>query len=210
MIKSNDLFNKIDWEKGNGIVPIVVQSEEKEVLTLGYMNKEALERTLKSRNVFYYSRTKNRIRMKGEISGNFQFLKDIKLDCDNDALLLTVEQIGPACHLGTKSCFSEEVELPKEEGKIDYSYSVLQELENVIKTRKSNPDEKSYTSFLFKEGKEKIFKKFGEEAVEVLVAENRERRIYETADMLYHLLVVLSYEDIDFSEILKELKGRRK
>jgi phosphoribosyl-ATP pyrophosphohydrolase/phosphoribosyl-AMP cyclohydrolase len=210
MIKSNDLFNRIDWEKGNGIVPIVVQNEEKDVLTLGYMNKEALERTLKSRNVFYYSRTKNRIRMKGEISGNFQFLKDIRLDCDNDALILTVEQIGPACHFGTKSCFTEKVELPKEEGKIDYSYSILQELENVIKTRKDNPDEKSNTSFLFKESKEKIFKKFGEEAVEVLVAENRERRIYETADMLYQLLVVLSYEGIDFSEILKELKGRRK
>jgi phosphoribosyl-ATP pyrophosphohydrolase/phosphoribosyl-AMP cyclohydrolase len=210
MINSNDFLNKIDWEKGNGVVPIIVQNEEKDVLTLGYMNKEALEKTLKTRNVFYFSRTKGRIRMKGEISGNFQFLKDIRLDCDNDALLLTVEQIGPACHLGTQSCFSEKVDLPEEEGKIDYSYSVLQELENVIKSRKNNPDEKSYTSFLFKEGREKIFKKFGEEAVEVLVAENRERRIYETADMLYHLLVVLSYEDIDFSEILKELKRRRK
>lgn len=210
MIKSDDLFNKIDWEKGNGIIPIVVQNEEKEVLTLGYMNKKALENTLKTRNVFYYSRTKNRIRMKGEISGNFQFLKNIKLDCDNDALLLTVEQIGPACHLGSKSCFNEDVDLPKKQETIDYSYSILQELENVIKSRKENPDEKSYTSFLFKEGKEKIFKKFGEEAVEVLVAENRERRIYETADMLYHLLVVLNFEGIEFSEILKELKGRRK
>lgn len=210
MIKSDDLFNKIDWEKGNGIIPIVVQNEEKEVLTLGYMNKKALENTLKTRNVFYYSRTKNRIRMKGEISGNFQFLKNIKLDCDNDALLLTVEQIGPACHLGSKSCFNEDVDLPEKQETIDYSYSILQELENVIKSRKENPDEKSYTSFLFKEGKEKIFKKFGEEAVEVLVAENRERRIYETADMLYHLLVVLNFEGIEFSEILKELKGRRK
>ncbi|RLF75465.1 bifunctional phosphoribosyl-AMP cyclohydrolase/phosphoribosyl-ATP pyrophosphatase [Thermococci archaeon] len=193
------------------MVPVIVQSVDGEVLTLAYMNEEALRKTLETGYAHYYSRTQKRIRMKGEVSGNVQKVKEIKIDCDNDALLLIVEQVGVACHTGNYSCFYRKLGEPeKEVGGIDYSLTVLRELEEVIKQRKENPKEGSYTSKLFKEGKEKIYKKFGEEAVEVLVAEERERIIYETADLLYHLLVLLAYNGISLGEVMKELRRRRR
>jgi len=203
------IIDKLDWEKNNGLIPVIVQNLDGDVLTLGYTNKEALNKTLETRYVHYYSRSKERIRMKGETSGNYQILKEIYVDCDNDTLLLKVEQIGPACHLGTKSCFREINQIDElPESNIDYSLDFLNQLKEIIKDRKKNPKEGSYTTYLFNEGKEKIYKKFGEEAVEVLVAPNRERTIYETADMIYHLLVLLTYEGIDISEIVQELKRR--
>lgn len=206
---NEELIDKIDWEKNNGLIPVIVQNTDGEVLTLGYMNKEALNKTLETKLTHYYSRSKNRIRMKGETSGNYQKLKEIYIDCDNDTLLLKVEQIGAACHLGTKSCFREVEKINDiQESTIDYSLDILNELKEVIKDRKTNPKEGSYTNYLFSEGKEKIYKKFGEEAVEVLVAPNRERIIYETADMIYHLLVLLAYEDIELGEVMQELKKR--
>ncbi|MFA6639982.1 MAG: bifunctional phosphoribosyl-AMP cyclohydrolase/phosphoribosyl-ATP diphosphatase HisIE, partial [Defluviitoga tunisiensis] len=189
MFDYKSIIENIDWNKNNGLVPVIIQDLDGTVLTLGYMNKEALNKTLETNLVHYYSRSKNRIRMKGETSGNYQKVKETYIDCDNDTLLIKVEQIGAACHLGTKSCFRkiEEIEqLP--ESTVDYSLDFLNELKETIKDRKNNPKEESYTSYLFKEGKEKIYKKFGEEAVEVLVAPNRERIIYETADLIYHLL----------------------
>jgi phosphoribosyl-ATP pyrophosphohydrolase/phosphoribosyl-AMP cyclohydrolase len=206
----NELIKQVNWEKSE-IVPVIVQSVDGEVLTLAYMNEEALRKTLETGYAHYYSRSQKRIRMKGEVSGNVQKVKEIKIDCDSDALLLIVEQVGVACHTGNRSCFYRKLgELEREVGGIDYSLTVLRELEEVIKQRKENPKEGSYTSKLFKEGKEKIYKKFGEEAVEVLVAEERERIIYETADLLYHLLVLLAYNEISLSEVMKELRGRRK
>ena len=208
---NSELIEKVAWNKNNGLVPVIVQNLDGEVLTLGYMNKEALNKTLNTRLVHYYSTSKNRIRMKGETSGNYQKLKEIYIDCDNDALLLKVEQIGVACHLGTKSCFREIEKLNNiQESSIDYSLDILNELKEVVKDRKNNPKEGSYTTYLFKEGKEKIYKKFGEEAVEVLVAPTKERIIYETADMIYHLLVLLTYENIELGEIMQELKKRHK
>ncbi|MDK2983081.1 MAG: phosphoribosyl-AMP cyclohydrolase / phosphoribosyl-ATP pyrophosphohydrolase [Thermococcaceae archaeon] len=205
------LLEKVDWKKNNGVVPVIVQDTKGEVLTLAYMNKEALEKTIKTGYAHYYSRSQKRIRMKGEISGNVQKVREIRIDCDNDALLLIVEQVGVACHTGNYSCFYRKLGEPeKTEKEIDYSLTILRELEELIKERKKAPREKSYTSLLFKEGKEKIYKKFGEEAIEVLVADKRENIIYETADLLYHLLVLLAYNEISLGEVMNELRRRRK
>ncbi len=206
-----NLSDKIDWKKSGGIVPVIIRDTNKEVLTLGYMNREALEKTLETGLVHYYSRSKKRIRMKGEVSGNVQKVKEIKVDCDNDALLITVEQKGAACHTGHYSCFYRKLGEPESsKNNIDYSLNVLKELEITIKKRKENMPEGSYTASLFREGKEKIYKKFGEEAVEVIVAETKNRIIYETADLLYHLLVLLSFNEITLSEVMNELNSRRK
>jgi len=209
MLDYEQIIDKLDWEKNNGLIPVIVQALDGDVLTLGYTDKEALSKTLETGYVHYYSRSKERIRMKGETSGNYQKLKEVYVDCDNDTLLLKVDQIGPACHLGTKSCFRKLEQIDKlPESNIDYSLDFLNQLKEIIKDRKKNPKEGSYTTYLFNEGKEKIYKKFGEEAVEVLVAPNRERTIYETADMIYHLLVLLTYEGIDIGEVVQELKKR--
>ncbi|MGY4687276.1 bifunctional phosphoribosyl-AMP cyclohydrolase/phosphoribosyl-ATP diphosphatase HisIE [Petrotoga sp. DB-2] len=209
MLDYKQIIDKLDWEKNNGLIPVIVQGLDGDVLTLGYTDKEALSKTLETGYVHYYSRSKERIRMKGETSGNYQKLKEVYVDCDNDTLLLKVDQTGPACHLGTKSCFRKLEQIDKlPESNIDYSLDFLNQLKEIIKDRKKNPKEGSYTTYLFNEGKEKIYKKFGEEAVEVLVAPNRERTIYETADMIYHLLVLLTYEGIDIGEVVQELKKR--
>ena len=205
------LIEKVNWEKSNGIVPVIVQSTEGEVLTLAYMNREALKKTLETGYAHYYSKSQRRIRMKGEVSGNVQKVKEIRVDCDNDALLLIVEAHGPACHTGNRSCFYRKLGEPENTvGGVDYSLTILRELEELIKQRKEKPVEGSYTSKLFAEGKEKIYKKFGEEAIEVLVAEGREKIIHETADLLYHLLVLLVHNGISLGEVMKELRRRRR
>ncbi len=201
--------DRMDWEKMNGLIPQIVQDETGAVLTLGYANREALRKTLETGLVHYFSRSKNRIRMKGEESGNYQKLKGISADCDNDALLLTVEQRGNACHTGKYSCFSSgRAEARKET--TDRSPAILQELEETIEERKRSASEDSYTSYLFKGGKEKIYKKFGEEAVEVLVAETKDQTVYEAADMIYHFIVLLHYNGIKFEDVVQELGRRRK
>ncbi len=208
---AESLLDAVDWEKSRGLVPVVVQDMEGEVLTLAYMNREALKLTLETGYAHYYSRSKRRIRMKGEVSGNVQRVKEIRIDCDSDALLLKVVPRGPACHTGNYSCFYRKLGEVESEGEgIDYSLAVFRELEELVKSRKRELPEGSYTTQLFLEGKEKIYKKFGEEAVEVLIAEKRERIISEVADMLYHLLVLLSYHDISLGEIMAELRRRRK
>ena len=210
-MRMKGLIEKVNWEKSNGIVPVVVQSMEGEVLTLAYMNREALKKTLETGYAHYYSKSQRRIRMKGEVSGNVQKVKEIRVDCDNDALLLIVEAHGPACHTGNRSCFYRKLGEPENTvGGVDYSLTILRELEELIKRRKEKPVEGSYTSKLFAEGKEKIYKKFGEEAIEVLVAEGREKIIHETADLLYHLLVLLVHNGISLGEVMKELRRRRR
>lgn len=205
-----ELIEKVDWEKNGGIVPVVVQDTKGEVLTLAYLDREALRRTLETGYAHYYSRSQKRVRMKGEVSGNTQRVKEIRIDCDNDALLLIVEQKGVACHTGNYSCFYRKLGEPERVLPMDYSLTILRELEELIRKRKENPVEGSYTSRLFKEGRERIYKKFGEEAIEVLVAETREGLIYETADMLYHLLVLLAYNEVSLGEVMAELRRRRK
>ena len=196
--------------KFEGIMPVIVQDfETRKVLTLGYMNEEAYRKSIETGLMHYYSRSKQRIRMKGEASGNIQEIKDIMIDCDGDSLLFLVGQKGPACHLGTKSCF-REFGKPAGRSDIDYSMEVLLELESLIDKIRKNPRQNSYTTELFESGEENIKKKVGEEAVEAILAQGRDRIIYETADLFYHLLVYLSYEEVKLSDIMNELSKRRK
>ncbi|WP_337860553.1 bifunctional phosphoribosyl-AMP cyclohydrolase/phosphoribosyl-ATP diphosphatase HisIE [Ferroplasma sp.] len=188
---------------------MVQEFETKEVLTLGYMNQEAYNKSIETGLMHYYSRSKARIRMKGEASGNIQEIKDVMVDCDNDSLLFLVKQKGSACHLGTKSCF-RELGTAVKKGDIDYSMEVIIELESLINKRKEEPKTNSYTTELFQSGEENIKKKVGEEAVETILAHGKDRIIYETADLFYHLLVYLSFEGIKLSDIMNELSKRRK
>ncbi|ASJ04773.1 bifunctional phosphoribosyl-AMP cyclohydrolase/phosphoribosyl-ATP diphosphatase HisIE [Thermococcus barossii] len=208
-MRVDKLIGEVNWEKNGGIVPVVVQDTKGEVLTLAYMDREALRKTLETGYAHYYSRSQGRIRMKGEVSGNVQRVKEVRIDCDSDALLLIVEQRGAACHTGNYSCFYRKLGEPERVLPVDYSLTILRELEELIRARKQKPVEGSYTSRLFEEGRERIYKKFGEEAIEVLVAETRGRLIYETADMLYHLLVLLVYNDVALGEVMAELRRRR-
>ncbi len=203
------LLDSIDWNKMDGVVPVVVQDTQGKVLTLAYMDKEALRKTLGSGLAHYYSRSRGRLWMKGEVSGNIQRVKEIRIDCDNDTLLLTVEPHGPACHTGNYSCFYRKLGEPLQRGEIDYSLSILKKLEAIIEKRKFERKEGSYTSKLFSLGRERIYKKFGEEAIEVLVADSKERIIEETADLLYHLLVLLSFNNVSLGEVMAELRRRR-
>ena len=209
----DEMLDKIDWQKCGGLVPVVVQESSGKVLTLAYMNRDALKHTVKTGYAHYYSRSKKRVRMKGEVSGNVQRVKEIFVDCDNDALLLKVDQKGVACHTGHKSCFYKKLgEVDEAEGSdgLDYSLVILKELEEIVRDRKEHPRKNSYTSTLFESGRERICKKVGEEAVEVIVARNREELVREVADLLYHLIVLLVHDGIELSEVMKELRGRRK
>lgn len=192
---------KIDFEKGNGLVPAIVQHAlTKDVLMLGFMNKEAYEKSLKENKVCFYSRTKKRIWMKGETSGNFLNIKAIKVDCDNDTLLIKAIPMGKTCHTGMSTCF----------GDFD-NKSFLYLLEDVIKQRQASPSKSSYTSKLFAEGIDRIVQKVGEETIELLIEaknESKENIVNETADLLYHLLVLLRKKDIEFVEVEKKLSDR--
>ena len=188
----------------DGLIPAVVQdSHTREVLTVAYMNKEALQLTLERRETYLWSRSRQQLWHKGETSGNTQRVMKVSLDCDDDAVLVEVEPLGPACHTGSYSCFGVE---PGLEG-------VLQELYSVIEGRKENRPESSYTAYLFNSGLDKILKKVGEEATETIVAaknEDSQRLVSETGDLIYHLLVLLVERGVTLDEISRELKGRRK
>lgn len=200
----------VRWGK-DGLVPVVTQGTDGDVLTLAYVDRDALVKTLDTGHAHYFSRSKNRIRMKGETSGNIQKIKKIRLDCDEDSLLFIVEQEGDACHKGEKTCFHKELsdEIKVAKGGIDYSLQIMKELEAVIMKRKAEPVEDSYTCKLFRDGREKIYKKAGEELIEVLIAEKREDIIYESADLIYHLMVLLAYNDIELADVMEELNRRR-
>ncbi len=175
---------------------------------LGYMNEESLKKTIETGTTWFWSREKQRLWNKGETSGNIQKVKEIRLDCDNDALLVLVEQKGVACHTGHLSCFFQEL-YSKEE----YTRFHLDTLYEIILSRKLNPTESSYTSRLFKEGKEKILKKIGEEAVEVLLAgmkEDCDDFIYEVSDLFYHTLVLMADLGITPQDIYRELERRHR
>src|SRR5438552_6437382 len=199
----NDIFENAKFGP-DGLIPAVVQdSHTREVLTVAYMNKEALQLTLERRETYLWSRSRQQLWHKGETSGNTQRVMKVSLDCDDDAVLVEVEPLGPACHTGSYSCFSVE---PGLEG-------VLQELYSVIEVRKENRPEGSYTAYLFNSGLDKILKKVGEEATETIVAaknEDSQRLVSETGDLIYHLLVLLVERGVTLDEISRELKGRRK
>ncbi len=193
-----------------GLVPVIVQDvKTNAVLMLAYMNKESIEKTFETGKMTYYSRSRQKLWLKGETSGNYQTLRELKIDCDGDTLLALVSQQGVACHTGSYSCFFESIF-----GSEVYSggYAVIDELFSVIEDRKKNPKEGSYTNYLFEKGIDKILKKVGEEAAEVIIAAKNasaDEICYEAADLIYHLLVMLSEEGICPSQVFAQLEKRR-
>ena len=191
----------------NGLIPAIVQDvHTKEVLTLAYMNRESLEITLEEKRTCFFSRSRQELWRKGETSGNVQHVVSIRSDCDSDDLLIEVDKEGPACHLGTDSCF--QTPLFMEEGHISFS---LNDLYRLLEGRNEQRPEGSYTTYLFEKGREKILKKVGEETSEVLIAamkDDRKETIYELADLLYHALVLMVDAGIAPDDVRKELASR--
>lgn len=195
----------MDFEKMNGLVPAIIQdSTTSKVLMLGYMNEEALEKTRKEGQVTFYSRTKQRLWTKGEESGNFLDVKEIIEDCDNDTLLIKAAPRGPVCHTGSDTCFDEEN---------SSGIAFLRQLQDLIATRKKEMPEDSYTTKLFSKGINKIAQKVGEEAVELVIEskdDNDELFLNESADLIYHLLVLLTEKGFDIADVVKILESRHK
>lgn len=193
----------IDFRKGNGLVPVVIQDNNTlQVLMVGYMNEEAYSKTLTEMKVTFFSRSKNRLWTKGETSGNFLFVKEITADCDHDALLIKVKPAGPVCHSGKKSCFGEET-----------SKGFIYELEQVINQRIDDDVQDSYTNRLHKKGINKVAQKVGEEAVELVIeAKDNSQELFENeaADLLYHLLILLKAKKTTLSDIEEMLQSRHK
>ncbi|MEI7811452.1 MAG: bifunctional phosphoribosyl-AMP cyclohydrolase/phosphoribosyl-ATP diphosphatase HisIE [Ignavibacteria bacterium] len=199
-------INKLDFNKMNGLIPaIITDCKNDKVLMLGFMNKESLEKTIETGLVTFFSRTKNRLWTKGETSGNCLKLVNILSDCDNDSLLISAIPEGNTCHTGDYSCFG----LKEDENSIDF----LNDLFSLIKKRKIEMPEKSYTTKLFKEGANRIIQKVGEEAIEtVIAAKNRDKAeiVNEVSDLFYHLFVMLAEQEIEFTEIVNNLQKRHK
>ncbi len=198
---------KINFNKNkDGLIPTIIQdTTTKKVLMLGYMNKEAYQKTLQINKVTFYSRSKKRLWTKGEGSGNFLRLVDIKLDCDGDTFLISVIPNGPTCHKGTDTCWAENNKS---------SFGFLSDLENIIKLRKEDTNsEKSYVAALFKKGINKIAQKVGEEAVEMVIEakdNNDDLFLNESADLLFHYLILLQAKGVVLNDIEGILKGRHK
>lgn len=190
-----------------GLIPaIVVDAKTKKVLTLAYMNRESLEISLEKELTCFWSRSRNELWLKGETSGNYQHIVSITTDCDNDALVVTVEPDGPACHTGSYSCFTKPVFQSEERS--EFSYEGLMEL---IRGRKTNPQDGSYTTYLFNKGLDKILKKVGEESTEVIIAakaEDKRETVYEIADLAYHIMVLMVETGISLDDIRDELASR--
>lgn len=187
----------------NGLLPAIIQDANTgKVLMLGYINAESLAKTIETNKVTFFSRSKNRLWTKGEESGHFLEVVEIKIDCDNDTFLIKVNPTGAVCHTGSDTCWNEKNEA---------AFSFLYELETIIADRKKNPKEGSYTNLLFDKGINKIAQKVGEEAVEVVIeAKDNNDELFknETADLLFHLLVLLCEKNISLNEILDVLKQR--
>lgn len=190
-----------------GLIPVIVQDYyTKKVLTLAYMNKESLAISIEEKKTCFFSRSRQELWRKGETSGNYQHIVSIKYDCDADALVAQVIKDGPACHLGSDSCFNDTLYLNPDYR--EFSFDGLYEL---IKGRKTDPQEGSYTTYLFDKGLDKILKKVGEECAEVIIAakgQNREETIYEISDIAYHLLVLMVEAGIPIGDIVDELAKR--
>lgn len=194
---------ELDFEKMNGLIPAIIQDKyTQKVLMLGFMNKEAYEKTMETGKVTFFSRTKNRLWTKGEESGNFLHVVSVKADCDNDTLLIMVHPEGPVCHKGTDTCWGD---------KNEQDIMFLKELQDFIDRRRQEMPEKSYTTSLFNSGVNKMAQKVGEEAVETILEAcngTDERLIYEGADLLYHLIVLLTYKGYRIEDLARELKER--
>jgi phosphoribosyl-ATP pyrophosphohydrolase/phosphoribosyl-AMP cyclohydrolase len=196
---------KIKFDQNTGLVPAIIQDKEtKNVLMLGYMNQEAFDKTLQTKKITFFSRSKKRLWTKGEESGNFLHLVAIENDCDNDTLLVSVIPQGPTCHKGTDTCWASEN---------TQNFGFLTALENIIQDRKENRQETSYVASLFKNGINKIAQKVGEEAVEVVIeAKDNDDTLFinESADLLFHYLILLQAKGFKLNDIVKVLKSRHK
>lgn len=199
-------IEKLKFDERGLIPAIVVDAETKKVLTLAYMNRESLKISMEKELTCFWSRSREELWLKGETSGNYQHIVSITADCDRDALVVMVEPDGPACHKGTFSCFEEKIFESEER----HEFS-LEGLINLIKGRKEEKTEGSYTTYLFEKGLDKILKKVGEESTEVIIAakaEDKAETIYEIADLAYHVMVLMIEAGIDLSDIHRELASR--
>lgn len=196
-------IEKIDFEKLNGLVPaIIIDQNTNQVLMLGFMNKEALSQTLEKKKVVFFSRTKNKLWLKGETSKNYLNVVSINTDCDNDTLLIYAKPDGPTCHTGSYSCFAEV-----DKNNIQF----LDYLFKLVKQRKIELPENSYTTSLFNRGSDRIIQKVGEEAIETVIAaknKDKEEIINEASDLLFHMFVMFADQGIEFSEIISNLQKR--
>lgn len=201
MLTQNDI-ETLDWDKNAGLIPAVVEDAVSgRVLMLAYMNREALQKTLETKRVTFFSRSKGRLWTKGETSGNFLNLVDMAADCDKDTLLVTVNAEGPACHLGTTSCF----------GDLQSRWQFLRDLEVLLASRKGADPATSYTASLYARGTKRIAQKVGEEGVETALAatvHDREELRNEAADLVYHLLVLLQAENLELADVIDILRER--
>lgn len=195
-----------------GLVPAIAQDVKTgAVLMLAYMNAESLQKTLETGYATYFSRSRGKLWQKGETSGHTQRVVSMRCDCDGDAVLMQVEQVGPACHTGSYSCFFNDIITPEEDD-LPATSAILQQVYDVIADRKAHPQEGSYTNYLLEKGIEKTCKKVGEEASETIIAAvkgSKPEVTYEAADLLYHLLVLLFQEGVSPQEVWDELARRR-
>jgi len=196
--------NSVDFQKSGGLIPAIIQDHlSNKVLMMGYMNRAALDQTLVEGKVTFFSRSKERLWTKGESSNNFLNLVDIAVDCDQDTLLIKARPDGPTCHTGADTCWNEK----------NHSNDFLQQLENVIRQRRDQPDDNSYTTSLFKRGINKIAQKVGEEAVELVIEakdNNADLFLNEAADLLFHYLILLSAKGYELGDVVKILESRHK
>ncbi|MEZ9719941.1 bifunctional phosphoribosyl-AMP cyclohydrolase/phosphoribosyl-ATP diphosphatase HisIE [Vibrio splendidus] len=201
------LLERIDWEKVDGLVPAIVQDyQSSQVLMMGYMNPAALEKTGETGQVTFFSRTKERLWTKGETSGNVLQLQNMSLDCDNDTLLVKVNPIGPTCHTGTTTCWDGD---KQEETQMVW----LHQLEQLLAARKDADPESSYTASLYARGTKRISQKVGEEGVEVALAAtsgDKAELVCESADLIYHLMVLLQDQGLSMNDVVNKLKERHK
>ena len=199
-------ITKLKFDEKGLIPAIVVDAVSKQVLTLAYMNRESLELSMEKELTCFWSRSRQELWLKGETSGNYQHIVSITADCDGDALVVMVEPEGPACHLGTKSCFHNPIYASEE--RTEFSYDGLMDL---IRGRKEEKKEGSYTTYLFEKGLDKILKKVGEEATEVIIAahaKDKAETVYEIADLAYHVMVLMTEAGISLEDIHRELASR--
>jgi len=194
-------ISTLDWDKTAGLLPVIIQDYKTlEVLMLGYMNAEALEKTQAEGKVTFFSRSKNRLWTKGETSNNFLFVKELFVDCDNDTILIKADAVGPTCHTGSRSCF-----------KTEFNQNFIFELENIINDRYENPVEGSYINKMRSKGLNKIAQKVGEEGVETVIAalaESEEELIGEASDLVFHLLFLLKEKGLSIQDIANNLEKR--
>ena len=210
-----DINNILDGLKfdSNGLIPAIIRDGSSgEVLMMAYMNRDSLEKTLDTGYTWFYSRSRQEFWNKGATSGNKQEVLDISYDCDADCLLIRVEQTGVACHTGQKSCFYNKIITAKKEVGTENLGETMDAVYKVILDRQQKRPEKSYTTYLFDKGQDKILKKIGEEAAEIIIAsksDNKEEVIYECGDFIYHMLVLLANHGLTLDDLAKELNKRR-